>query len=147
MEIHRNEGITSQIRPRCHHIPPQTFLLLAVSSNLGKLKSTYFIDTASEKFSSNLEYFLGVLQGLEYFYSSVEEGIDSGAKEALMWLRGIIKQAKEFLIGKCLNESNHSCGKEQGVFDDQPSVVGPGRCRQCRIHAGRCQSTRLQTTG
>jgi hypothetical protein len=66
------------------------------------LKTFLRLDIENEKFAKNLESFLSALHSMYYFYESTGLTIEPYAIN----LYEIIKKTKNFLISKCLNESN-----------------------------------------
>ncbi len=66
------------------------------------LKDKLNLDITNDNFTKNLEYFLGSLHSIEYFYESIEQ---NGENKKLVV--GSIKKVKEFLIESMLNEKDN----------------------------------------
>lgn len=65
---------------------------------LRKLK----IDVEDKNFEKNLEAFLSVLHSLSFYHSKINNKADENAQK----IDQIIKEARDFILGKCLNEKN-----------------------------------------
>lgn len=65
---------------------------------LSKLK----IDIEDKNFEKNLEAFLSVLHSLSFYHSKINNKADENAQK----IDQIIKEARDFILGKCLNEKN-----------------------------------------
>ena len=77
------------------------------------LKDTIKLDVTSGKFATNLESFLGTLHSLYFFYGSTEQSGDETAQK----VGELIKKARNFLLGKCLNEANNESGKDKELIE------------------------------
>lgn len=82
------------------------------SENKKKLSDTLKIDFEVVDFKSDLEFFLGTLHSAEFFYESVG---NKGDEYKLV--TDTIKEIKNFLIKKVLNESNRKEQKDKPVND------------------------------
>ena len=65
---------------------------------LRKLK----IDVEDKNFEKNLEAFLSVLHSLSFYHSKINNKADENAQK----IDQIIKETRDFILGKCLNEKN-----------------------------------------
>lgn len=77
------------------------------------LKGTLKLDIDSDGFKINLESFLGTLHSIYFFYETTgqEKGLDA------VKVAEIIKQARNFLLEKCLNETNRNSKADQDLVD------------------------------
>lgn len=80
------------------------------------LKTKLKIDVKDDKFSTNLELFLSTLHSLSFFLSK-QSGSDEN--ESLEKVQNLIREARNFLLEKCLNENNSKSEK------DKPSIDKP----------------------
>lgn len=71
-------------------------------SDITWLKKELKLDIASSDFNTNLEKFLGTLHSIFFFYQSTKQEANPKAIK----IESIIKQARDFLLKKCLNEEN-----------------------------------------
>lgn len=81
------------------------------------IKDNLHIDVAVGEFSKNLEYFLGVIQGLQYYYTCVKDNLNATEEAILTEIVGITREAKEFLVEKCLNEVGTSAGTDAPLME------------------------------
>lgn len=77
-------------------------------SGIAWMKETLKLDITIDKFSKNLESFLGTLHSLYFFYETTGQKNDDTAKE----VHKLIILARNFLIKKCLNEDNRKKGDD-----------------------------------
>ena len=86
-------------------------ILLAADKTWLKDKLKFDIET--DGFKDNLEKFLGTLHSIYFFYETTgqEKGIEAKKVDE------IIKKARNFLLGKCLNEANRTKGIDQELVD------------------------------
>lgn len=80
------------------------------------LKTKLKIDVKDDKFSTNLELFLSTLHSLSFFLSK-QSSLDEN--NSLQKIEDLIREARNFLLIKCLNESNSKSNK------DEPSIDAP----------------------
>jgi len=66
------------------------------------LLNTLKIDVEDKNFEKNLEAFLSVLHSLSFYHSKINNKADENAQK----IDQIIKEARDFILGKCLNEKN-----------------------------------------
>src|SRR5690554_2830946 len=74
------------------------------------LKTKLKIDVKDDKFSTNLELFLSTLHSLSFFLSK-QSGSDEN--ESLEKVQNLIREARNFLLEKCLNENNSKSEKDK----------------------------------
>jgi hypothetical protein len=77
------------------------------------LKVTLKLDIDADGFKYNLEKFLGTLHSIYFFYETTEQ--EKGAEATKV--AEIIKQARNFLLEKCLNEKNRNSKADQDLID------------------------------
>ncbi|WP_417558780.1 SIR2 family protein [Mesoflavibacter zeaxanthinifaciens] len=77
------------------------------------LKATLKLDIEVDIFKRNLEKFLGTLHSIYFFYETT--GQEKGA-EAIK-VAGIITQARNFLLKKCLNETNRTSKADKDLVE------------------------------
>lgn len=77
------------------------------------LKTTLKLDIDSDGFKMNLEKLLGTLHSIYFFYETT--GQEKGAEG--IKVAEIITQARNFLLEKCLNESNRTSKADQDLVD------------------------------
>lgn len=77
------------------------------------LKATLKLDIDTDSFKINIESFLGTLHSIYFFYENTgqEKGADA------IKVAEIIKQARNFLLEKCLNETNRNSKADQDLVD------------------------------
>lgn len=80
------------------------------------LKTKLKIDVEDDKFATNLELFLSTLHSLSFFLSKQSS---SDENESLKKVQNLIREARNFLLEKCLNETNSKSKK------DEPSIDAP----------------------
>lgn len=66
------------------------------------LLNTLKIDVEDKNFEKNLEAFLSVLHSLSFYHSKINNKADENAQK----IDQIIKEARNFILEKCLNEKN-----------------------------------------
>jgi len=66
------------------------------------LLSTLKIDVEDKNFEKNLEAFLSVLHSLSFYHSKINNEADEEARK----INQVIKEARSFILEKCLNEKN-----------------------------------------
>jgi len=66
------------------------------------LLSTLKIDVEDKNFEKNLEAFLSVLHSLSFYHSKINNEADEEARK----INQVIKEARNFILEKCLNEKN-----------------------------------------
>jgi hypothetical protein len=77
------------------------------------LNATLKLNIDDDGFKSNLEKFLGTLHSVYFFYETTgQEKGEEGIKVA-----EIIVQARNFLLGKCLNETNRTSKADEDLID------------------------------
>ncbi len=92
------------------------------------LKDNIKLDVNDDQFQKNIEFFLGSLYSLEFFYRSINQKKDGGEEDSeeeeeeeeddddinkkLEKIQDIIQKAKKFLIKRYLNEENKQEGKD-----------------------------------
>ncbi|MCX6158980.1 MAG: SIR2 family protein [Ignavibacteriae bacterium] len=77
------------------------------------LKETLKLDINAVDFISNLEKFLGTLHSIYYFYETTGQIKEENAIK----VAEIIKQARNFLLEKCLNEANRNSKTDDDLVD------------------------------
>ncbi|HYV53204.1 MAG TPA: SIR2 family protein [Chitinophagaceae bacterium] len=77
------------------------------------LKDKLKLDIDADGFKDNIEKFLGTLHSIYFFYETT--GQDNGA-EAIK-VAEVIKQARNFLLEKCLNETNRNSNTDKDLVD------------------------------
>lgn len=75
------------------------------------LKATLKLDTEDASFKDNLESFLGSLHSLYFFYETTGQEEEANAIK----VAEIIKKARNFLLEKCLNESNRKSNADKDL--------------------------------
>lgn len=80
------------------------------------LKTKFKIDVEDDKFATNLELFLSTLHSLSFFLSKQSS---SAEDNSLKKVEDLIREARNFLLRKCLNEINSKSKK------DEPSIDAP----------------------
>jgi hypothetical protein len=106
--IKKNIGI-----PTMSHLAREFYADILSNDDCQWLKNTIKFDIATNRFNNNLENFLGALHSLFFFYESTGQSGDATAIK----INGIIKQARDFLLKKCLNEANHNDHNDQELVD------------------------------
>lgn len=77
------------------------------------LKDKIKLDVDTDGFKSNLEKFLGTLHSIYFFYETTgQEKITEATKVA-----SVIKQARDFLLKKCLNETNRKASTDKELVE------------------------------
>lgn len=79
------------------------------------LKTKLKIDVDDNKFATNLELFLSTLHSLSFFLSK-QSGSDEN--ESLEKVQNLIREARNFLLEKCLNENNSKSEKGKPSIDE-----------------------------
>ena len=77
------------------------------------LKDTLKLDIDADGFKNNLEKFLGTLHSIYYFYETTGQVEEADAKK----IAEIIKQTRNFLLEKCLNEINRDSKADEDLVD------------------------------
>lgn len=77
------------------------------------LKDEIGLDIGNDNFKTNIESFLGSLHSLYYYYESTGQIESENSKR----VSAIIKLARNFLILKCLNETNTVSGVDLPLLD------------------------------
>ena len=77
------------------------------------LKATLKLDIDADGFKSNLEKFLGTLHSIYFFYETT--GQEKGAEGTKV--AEIITQARNFLLEKCLNETNRTSKTDHDLVE------------------------------
>src|SRR5690554_6480977 len=88
----------------------------AFNSYKDDLKTKFKIDAEDDKFATNLELFLSTLHSLSFFLSKQSS---SAEDNSLKKVEDLIREARNFLLRKCLNETNSKSKK------DEPSIDAP----------------------
>jgi SIR2-like domain len=86
---------------------------ILVAADKAWLKDKLKFDIEACGFKDNLEKFLGTLHSLYFFYETTGQEKVAEAKR----VDEIIKKARNFLLGKCLNETNRTKGIDQELVD------------------------------
>ncbi len=71
------------------------------------------LDIDKDGFKNNLEKFLGTLHSIYYFYETTGQETDAEAVK----IAEIIKQARNFLLKKCLNETNRNSKADNDLIE------------------------------
>ncbi len=77
------------------------------------LKENLKFNIEKDGFKDNLEKFLGTLHSIYFFYETTGQEKTDEAKK----VGEIIKQARNFLLGKCLNEANRTNSIDKDLVD------------------------------
>lgn len=77
-----------------------------------RLLKDYYIDVRKDNYKQNLEVFLGTLYSLDYFFSSINYGLE-GIEESHKKLKEFIDKTKNFILVKMLNSQNRSEKKDE----------------------------------
>lgn len=85
-----------------------------------KLKKEFNLDVTKGEFKNNLEFFLGSLHSIEYFYDSIfsgkkEEERKDDDKEKNALIKEAIKAVRDFLIREILNKENIGSGNDKSL--------------------------------
>lgn len=86
---------------------------ILLSADKTWLKDKLKFDIEKDEFKDNLEKFLGTLHSIYYFYETTGQ---IGEAQAIK-VAEIIKQARNFLLEKCLNETNRNSKADQDLVD------------------------------
>lgn len=86
---------------------------ILVAADKAWLKEKLKFDIETDGFKDNLEKFLGTLHSIYFFYETTGQEKGAEAKK----VDEIIKKARNFLLGKCLNETNRTKGIDQELVD------------------------------
>lgn len=78
------------------------------------LKTKFKIDVEDDKFATNLELFLSTLHSLSFFLSKQSS---SAEDNSLKKVEDLIREARNFLLRKCLNETNSKSKKDEPSID------------------------------
>lgn len=78
------------------------------------LKTKFKIDIEDDKFATNLELFLSTLHSLSFFLSKQSS---SAEDNSLKKVEDLIREARNFLLRKCLNETNSKSKKDEPSID------------------------------
>jgi len=77
------------------------------------LKDILKLDIDADGFKDNLEKFLGTLHSIYFFYETTGQE----KEEAATKVAAVIKQARDFLLEKCLNETNRTGNTDKDLVD------------------------------
>lgn len=77
------------------------------------LKDSLKLDITTSVFKDNLEKFLGTLHSIYFFYETTGQEDEEDAKK----IAEIITLARNFLLEKCLNESNRKTNTDKDLID------------------------------
>lgn len=77
------------------------------------LNATLKLDIDKDGFKNNLEKFLGTLHSIYFFYETTGQEKDAEAVK----VAEIIKQARNFLLKKCLNEKNRNSKADNDLIE------------------------------
>jgi hypothetical protein len=77
------------------------------------LNTTLKLDIDKDGFKNNLEKFLGTLHSIYFFYETTGQEKDAEAVK----VAEIIKQARNFLLNKCLNETNRNSKADNDLIE------------------------------
>jgi hypothetical protein len=77
------------------------------------LNATLKLDIDKDSFKNNLEKFLGTLHSIYFFYETTGQEKDAEAVK----VAEIIKEARNFLLKKCLNETNRNSKADNDLIE------------------------------
>lgn len=103
-ETEENECIQVGIPVMCP-LAKEFYLLPEFQENKQWLKKNLQIDVESNTFKNNLEVFLSTLYSLSFYHSKIKDETKTDA-ETYDKINSIIKQTRNFLLEKILNEDN-----------------------------------------
>lgn len=78
------------------------------------LKTEFNLDIEDAKFANNLELFLSTLHSITFFLSKQP---NPESNESLKKIESIVREARNFLLKKCLNQDNSKSTKEKSSND------------------------------
>lgn len=78
------------------------------------LKTEFKLDIEDTKFANNLELFLSTLHSITFFLSKQP---NSKSNDSLKKVESIVREARNFLLQKCLNQDNSKSTKEKSSND------------------------------
>ncbi len=120
-----NNGFKEVGIPVMAPLAKEFYSLVSFKEHKDWLKTELSIDVEHDNFSTNLETFLSTLQSLSFFYSKIREDFKDDKSSAELSreikVENIIKQARDFLLEKCLNTEN--ANSEEGMASiDKPLI-------------------------